>query len=326
MAKTKLHGNRISEGAIETRHLAKGFKLSEEFIEFNMQPHEHKNKSVLDIIVNSIPQTLQKIDLKDVLYTILEVTDARDVNKTLRQTLEGKASAEELDTLIAEINEARRGYATLNDFFTEFQREVENILAQHIGAIGHKDLDSMYAEVRAARGIHQSLKDRLDELAMNTGGGAGGTINITMLTPWSFDYVLEPGKTLIDLSNSYEPGNSTLQVFDGPVLLQAGVDYNEVSPTQIEMLDVFTEPLPLRFIGVGSGRLFEWERRISGNGSIKRIELADSYRPGMRELQVYEDGLLLRENEDYVEVAPHVIEFNEVIPVGSLVTIYKRRN
>lgn len=325
MAKTKIHGNRIGEGSIETRHLAQGFKLSEDYIAFDLMPHQHINKTVLDIIVNSIPQTLQVLDLKDVLYTILEVSDSRDVNKTLKQTLDGKASKEESDSILSEITEARRGFQTLSDFFIEFEKDINSTLAKHIGAISHADLDNMYSEIKAARGLYDSLGDRMNNYAVGPGIG-GGDVNIVSLTPWSFDVVLEPGKTIIDLSNSYVMGNSTLQVFDGPVLLQSGVDYKELTPTRIEMVESFDVPLELRVIGVNSGRLFEWERRVSGNGTLSRVELADSYRPGGRELQVYEDGLLLREEEDYEEVSSHVIIFKEPIPVGSLVTIYKRRH
>lgn len=322
MARTKIYGNRIGEASIETKHLSKDFKLSEENIAFNLMPHQHTNKDVLDIIINTIPQTLKLLDLKDVIYTILEVSDARDVNKTLKQTLAGRATKEELEEIILEITEAKKGFQTLGDYLDGFKGDIDNTLAKHIGAIGHHELDNMYAEVRAARGSYDSIGDRFN----NTTGGVGGTVNVISLTPWSFDIVLEPGKTIIDLSNSYVVGNSTLQVFDGPVLLQSSVDYKEVSPTRIEMLDTFDVPLELRIIGVNSGRLFEWERRISGNGVTSRYELADSYRPGGRELQVYEDGLLLREDEDYEETAAHVITFKEPIALGSLVTIYKRRN
>lgn len=325
MGRTTIPGNRIAPGAIENKHLHPDFRVSEENIQFKFDPHEHRNKSVLDIIRNSIPQTLTLLDLKDVLYTILEVSDARDVNKTLRQTLEGKATKEELDVLIQEINEARRGYATLNAFLLQFQADIDQVLANHMGAVSHQDLDAMHAEVRAARGTHMSLKDRIDGLAMN-GTGTGGTVSINMLTPWSMSFVLERGLTIVDLTNTYTPGNTTLQVFEGPVLLQAGVDYIENSPTQIEFVSAFEEDVHIRIIGTNTGRLFEWERRISGNNALSRVELLDSYRPGERELMIYEDGLLLREVEDYEETSPHVITFKQPIQTGSLVTIYKRRN
>ena len=323
LGKTKIHGNRIAEGSISNKHLAPDFAISEENIKFNMMPHKHINKTALDIIQNSIPQTLTTIDLKDVFYTILEVTDARDVNKTLRQTLQGRVSQEEFNKLMAEIDEARRGYPDLNSFITQLLSDIDAELASHMGAIEHKDLDAMYAEVKAARGTFTSLKDRLDAGGNGTGGGS---MDVHMLTPWVTDVTLEAGKTIVELTNTYIPGNSTLQVFEGPLLMQANVDYIELSPTQIEFLEAFEEPVSLRIIGVNTGRLFEWERRVSGDGTAQRIELLDSYRPGCRELQVYEDGVLLREEDDYVESSPHVIVFKQPIPVNSLVTIYKRRN
>lgn len=327
MARTTVPGNRIAEGAIENKHLHPDFKISEENIQFKLDPHEHKNKSVLDVLRNSIPQTLTLLDLKDVMYTILEVSDARDVNKTLRQTLDGKATVDEINLLVDEITEARRGFASLNEFFVELERELDQTIADHMGAISHQELDAIYSEVRAARGIHTSLKDRLDDMAMNGGGGGtGGPTTIHMLTPWVMDYDLEAGKTLVPLINSYTPGNSTLQVFEGPILLQADIDYIEKSPTEIELIEAFDVDVKLRIIGVNTGRLFEWERRISGNGAITRVDLADSYRPGHRELLIYEDGILLREDEDYVELSPNSLRFNIAIPTGSTVTIYKRRN
>lgn len=326
MARTTVPGSRIGEGSIENRHLSRNFKISEDNIEFRYEQHEHKNLPVLSVLSNSIPQTLTALDLKDVLYTIIEVSDAREVNKTLRQTLDGKATVEEINDLVREINEAKRGYSTLNEFFVQFEYDINVILNNHMGAITHRDLDSMYSEVKAARGIYVSLKERLDDITANGGGAGGGAISINMLTPWSFDMELAPGMTIVELPNSYEPGNSTLQVFDGPLLLSADVDYKETSPTKITFLKAYEESLDLRVIGVNSGRLFEWERRVLGNGVFTRIDLPDSYRPGFRELQVYEDGLLLREDEDYTEVAPHVLEMKQAIPSGSILTIYKRRN
>lgn len=326
MGRTTIPGNRIGVGSIENKHLHPNFKISEENIQFKYNPHEHANKSVLDIIKNSIPQTLTLLDLKDVLYTILEVSDARDVNKTLRQTLESKATTEELDVLLQELNEARRGYSSLNAFLIQFQADIDQVLANHMGAVPHQDLDAMHAEVKAARGTYLSLKDRIDDMAANGTGTGGGSVSINVLTPWSMSFVLRKGLTIVDLTNTYTPGNTTLQVFEGPLLLQAGIDYLERSPSQIEFVEAFEEDVHIRIVGVNTGRLFEWERRISGNGSLTRIELLDSYRPNERELMVYEDGLLLREEEDYEETSPHVITFKTPIPTGSLVTIYKRRN
>lgn len=328
MARTTIPGNRISSGSIKNEHLHPDFKIAEENIQFKFEPHEHANRAALDIIRNSIAQTLTTLDLKDVMYTILEVTDARDINKTLRQTLDGKATVGEINTLTEEVVIARRGYSTLNEFFVELERGLEQTIADHKGAIPHQELDAIYSEIRASRGIHDSLKDRLDSITSGggIGTGTGGTVNINMLTPWVMDYELEAGKTIVPLTNSYTPGNSTLQVFEGPILLQSSIDYIEKSPTEIELIEAFKENVKLRIIGVNSGRLFEWERRVSGNGSVSRIDLADSYRPGQRELLIYEDGILLREEEDYVELSPNSLRFNVAIPTGSTVTIYKRRN
>lgn len=323
MAKTKIYGNRIGDGSIENKHLSKDLKIPESNIAFNLLPHNHDNKSVLDIIRNSIPKTLTELDLKDVMYSIIEVSDARDVNKTLRQTINSRASLYQVEDIENELEEARRGYPTLSQSMESVEYDIKKELSKHIGSVSHKELDSIYSEIRAARGVYISLKDRLDGLPAT---GGGGNVSIISLTPWTFDMVLEQGKTVIELPNSYVLGNSTLQVFDGPVLLQSEVDYKELTPTKIEMMDSFDIPLHLRIIGVNSGRLFEWERRISGDDVTSKIELQDSYRPGGRELQVYEDGLLLREEEDYEEMSPHIILFKNPIPLGSLVTIYKRRN
>lgn len=326
MARTTIPGNRLANGSIENRHLHPDFRISEDNIKFKYDPHEHKNKStVLDILVNSIPQTLTTLDLKDILYTILEVSDAREANKTLKQTINSRASDVDVQRIVDELTEAKRGFATLNEFLLELELSIEKILANHMGAISHKDLDAMYSEVRAARDSYTSLKDRLDDIAANGGNGTGGTVNVNMLTPWNFQTTLPAGKTIVTLTNTYEPGNTTMQVFEGPILLQAGIDYEEKSPTEIEFCTPFDEDVEIRCVGVNTGRLFEWERRVLGDGFTKKIELTDSYRPGLRELMVYEDGLLLREDEDYVETSNHIITFNTAIEVGSTVTIYKRR-
>ena len=322
MSKTQIGSGRIQNGSIELKHLSPGLKLNESYIDFEIRPHDHKNKKAIDILTNSTPESVSTLDLADVATAILEVVNARDTNNTLRETILARALKADVDDLLLQFDEAKQGYPTLAEYIEEVKMDATRELLRHSGAISHKQLDSMYQEVVAARGDCDTLTDRLSNVGTGTGDGE---IIINSLTPWVFDYTLKAGETKVELPNTYSPAKSALQVFEGPLLLLSQVDYLEDSPSTITFINAFDTDVELRIIGVNTGRLFEWEYRFLGDGEEEMIKLNSSYRPNFKELQVYEDGLLLREDDDYIEVSEHMIRFVQPICLGSTISIYKRR-
>jgi hypothetical protein len=323
-SRTKIGGNRIADKTIRTAHLADDFIIPERMVLLEHPTHAHPNKSVLDIIKNSNPELVKIIDLKDILLTITEVAEAREQGKTLANTIAGKAPKDVVDSFTKEVQEARGDFASLSEALRVVITEAQQIIDAHAGVKSHQELDLLYAEIQSARGIYESLGSRLDNIL---GGGGSGNTNVSMITPWTFRVTLTAGQTVIDLPNSYTVGANNLQVFEGPTLLYPGSDndYVETSPTQITLNYELPEGTELYITGTGSGRLFEWVLYMISEDNQMEINFIDTYRPGERDLMIYEDGLLLQPGNDYEEVDDRTVRMTIPFAAQSNIAVFKRR-
>lgn len=332
MSKTQIDGNRIADQAIESKHLKAELGIPETQLKLNFPTHNHENKSVLDMIVNTSPTLVKQMDLKDIMLTILQVSDAREQGLTLKNTLELKANESDLDKIETEIESARGNRASLGEAINSALSAVDTKISKHAGVISHKELDVMYQEIVNARGDQVTLDDRLDSIQSeisntSSGQGSAGNVTIEALTPWSASLTLANGQTLITVPNPYSVGGNSLQVFDGPMLLIPGSDndYVETSNTSITLNYNADEGSILRIIGINSGSLFQWIYRIKSEEGQSNITIEASYKTGNDELLVYEDGLLLQSGADYVESHNNQITMNYPLLDNSIITICKRR-
>jgi hypothetical protein len=326
-SRTKIGGNRISEKSIHTVHLADDFIIPEKMVELTHPTHAHPNKAALDIIKNTNPDIAKYVDLKDVVLTIMEVSEARAQGKTLANTLDAFADKISVDSLTKEVVDARGEYSSLSDALRIVITEAQNIIDAHAGLRSHQELDKLYTEVESARGGYDTLGARLADILGGPGGGTGGTVNVTMLTPWTFRVTVAADQTVIDLPNTYTVGTNNLQVFEGPILLYPGDtnDYKETSSSQITLNYEIPEGTELTIIGVNAGRMFEWVMYSISTAEQSEINFIDTYRPGERELMVYEDGLLLQPGNDYEEVSGYKIRMVIPFKAHSNIAVFKRR-
>lgn len=332
MSKTQIDGNRIADQAIEARHLKAGLGIPETQLKLNFPTHNHENKSVLDIIINTSPTLVKQMDLKDIMLAILQISDARQEGLTLKDTLALKANESDLSTVVSEIKDARGNRASLSEAISSVLSSVDTKISEHAGAISHKQLDEIYAEVVNARGDHLNLNDRLDSMQASINNsssstGTGGNVNLQALTPWNALITLTEGETSVTVPNPYEVGGNSLQVFDGPILLVPGSDkdYVEASNTSITLNYNPEAGSILRLVGSNSGSLFQWVYRIKSEEGQTAINLQASYKTNNDELMVYEDGLLLQNTLDYVETHENQITMNYPLLENSIITICKRR-
>lgn len=327
MGRTQIGGNRIAPKSIKTQHLADDFVIPEKQLVLNNPTHPHSNKEALDIIINSNPATIKSIDIKDIVLMINEVVDARDAGKTLKNTIAAKINFDYIEPYLNEIDLARGSYADLDEALRVVVTKAQDAVNSHKGIIAHSDLDIMYNEVKDARGIYSTLKERFESIGAGGGTGGTGTVDVTMLTPWDYVITLTAGQRDIDLPNSYVLGLNSLQVFEGPILLYAGTDndYVEVSPTQIKLNYDVPDGTTLKISGVGAGRLFEWVFYIISVEGQNKITFLDTYRPGMRELEIFEDGMLLSPGIDYTETDNKTVTLIQPFKSQSNIAIFKRR-
>lgn len=326
MGRTKLGGNRIADKSIGNNHIKDDFKLPESFLELNHPTHGHENKSAIDIIKNSNPSLVKSIDLKDIALAIIQVADARKSGLTLKNTIESKVDIEDFEVIVKAIDDAKAGNGTLKETLEKIAINLDDKLNHHIGLISHKELDDIYNEVSNARGVYTSLRERID--AAGT-GSAGGTVtgNIVAMTPWTCTIALAKDQTEIDVPNAFIPGNNSLMVYDENMLLMPGVDndYVEVSNNKIKLNYTLDEGTVIRMVGTNTGRLFDWCIRVKSSKDQMQINTVYDYTPKNNDLMVYEDGILLQENIDFIEVDNKTIRFTEALPGECNITICKRR-
>ena len=327
MGRTQIGGNRISPKSIETSHLSDDFVIPEKQLVLEYPTHGHTNKEVIDIFTNSNPATVTVLDVKDIVLAINEVVDARDAGKTLKNTLADKVNHNEIDNYLDEIDTARGSYSSLDEALRVIITNAQDIINGHKGIISHSELDEMYNEVRSARGIYETLNERLNSIGSGGGTGNNGNVDVSILTPWDYVVTLTDGQRDIELPNTYIVGANNIQVFEGPILLYEGADndYIEISPTEIQLNYDIPDGTTLKISGVGSGRLFEWVYYTISTDGQDTIKFLDTYRPDMRELEIFEDGMLLAPNTDYVETDSRSVRLVQPFKSQSNIAIFKRR-
>lgn len=331
MSQTKLSGRRIKNKTISIDHLTEDFVLSEDKLKLMYPTHNHVNKEILDLIRYSGSSSL--IDLKDMETIILEVVTARREGRSLGGTIDLKVDKTVYDLLNNEVKEARGNYTTLYEAIRSYGALVESKLDNHFGATGHALLDKMYSDYVASKNGMISLKDRLDNMEANIGGsgsGSGGNININLLRQWSHTHIIQADENnnpilSFTIPYAFNPNSNNIEVFEGPLRMLKGVDYEELDNNTI----VFKYDLPvgsnIYIRGISKSAYCEWEQHFRSTENQEYFNLSGSYEQGLRQLEVYESGLLMTIGVDYTEVNSKSIKFLYKLPVNSIVTIVKRR-
>lgn len=321
MAKTKLGGNQIKDFAIALKHLAKDIKIPEEMLLLNHATHEHDNKAALDVFTNTTKSDKQ-IDVSEILKVILEVVNARDASLTLEQTINARALKTDMDAVINQIKEFNGNNPTMAATYTALTNAMNNLIEKHSGLITHKDLDSMYQEVVNARGIYATLSDRF-----NNTTSSGGTVVQSTSDIWRAKRIIKKGEDTITTPNSYSVGTNGLFVYEGPLLLSPGDgnDYLEVDNNTIKLLEPVEDDTEFTFTGVSKGGIYDWCVRIKSIQDQTDFNTMYRYEPGLDQLIIYLDGMLMQINEDYHEINNYSIRMTDPIEQGSVITIMKRR-
>lgn len=336
MARTQIGGNRIANKSIGNEHLRDDLQIPESNINLKYASHNHENKSVLDIIKNSNTALVKELDLKDVVLTILQVSEARLAGKTLKNTIDDKGDKSILDDIVSQVNDAKGTDLTLKDAFDNLKLSLDDKINAHAGIISHTQLDQLYNDISNAKGDFTTLTDKIQEIsnALVSGGSAGGsggsgspTINVQALTTWDANITLHPGEHDIILPNPYIVGDGSIVVHEGALVLTPGndVDYVEVDSNTIRLNYDLTEDTTFRIIGTNSGRLFEWIYRLKSTKDQEIIDTMFNFTNAFDDLIVYEDGMLLVPDTDYIELSNHEIKLIQKLEVESNITICKRR-
>lgn len=144
-------------------------------------------------------------------------------------------------------------------------------------------------------------------------------------TTWHHVHIASAGQTVIDLPEAYIPGANMIMVHCGGLLQSLGdyLDYTEVNEHQIKFnyqLDAGDEIK----VTVTTG-LYNWSETFIALRGQKKINLTHPYIVGRNDILVYDSGILLSSNEDYIEVNGRMIEFTEPPHEGSTVVVYKRK-
>lgn len=330
MSKTQITGKRIRDNTILLKHLSPDLMLSESYLNLDYPTHDHSlNKSVLDKIRYS--GTKEIVNLKDIDDLMLEIISARRFGNNLGGTIDLKADKAVVDELKQEILEAGEDGESISTVINNFKTNINSQINDHKGTVTHNQLDSMHSDYQASKNGENSLNDRLTNMESLIGSGDGsGTMTINTLNQWTHFHTVSDDGTgnpvnTFTIPFDFVPNSNTIQIFEGPILLRNSVDYLELESNQIEIISDNFIGNELRIIGTSTFSLWTWHETIELELNQAIVNLTNSYNPNQGEILVYEDGLLLRKDVDYIEKSNYEIELLEILPANSIIEVFKRR-
>lgn len=142
---------------------------------------------------------------------------------------------------------------------------------------------------------------------------------------WAHKVIATQGQREIQLPEAYIPGANMLQVFADGMLQGQGdiLDYVEVDEQSIRFNYDLNENETIMITCITG--LYNWsETYIALRGQTQFI-LSNPYVVGRNDILVYENGILLQPDNDYIEVNGRTLKFIEAPYEGSTVIVYKRR-
>lgn len=143
---------------------------------------------------------------------------------------------------------------------------------------------------------------------INLGGGGGGATFAPALYERQIAFAGQNNFFLA--TGSYVPGNNSLMIYRNGKLLDVGLAYIEINPTQIQLDgsvaeagDIFVFIVPRGDPALGHAPVFH-ETQIVNAGLIDLDITVGFYTPGSNSLWVYRNGKFLVPELDYFEVNP----------------------
>lgn len=172
------------------------------------------------------------------------------------------------------------------------------------------EITDIKTEVTDARAEFPTLKERLDYIMKNAGGGgAGGGSGVGSFIREST--AAQEGQVEFTLSHSYTPGGESLLVFRNGILQNHGYDYTEIDGKRVQITRPASEGEVFLFLiaqGGGGGSVVHFEE-IEPPAGTTILTLSKPY--GERDhLFLYRNGVLLSAgaDRDYIELDGQQIE------------------
>ena len=100
-------------------------------------------------------------------------------------------------------------------------------------------------------------------------------------------------------------------------------DYIELNDKEIEFNYELDQGELVSVVCVAA--LYNWSERFISLKDQVIYELQNVYYTGRDDILVYENGIQLTAGDDYLEISNRAIELLEAPPVGSKITVLKRR-
>lgn len=190
--------------------------------------------------------------------------------------------------------------------------------------IDYKEIDLNTIELTKDYDIN--TKVILRQEAMGTPGEIIYKDKLYKQKSWKQVFIAEKDNVSQIISHeTFIPKQDMLNVMYQGILLTEGevYDYVEVDENTINLnFELYKdEKIVLECIYETS----DFKIKYITNGVSNIINLDKLYNPNCNELLVYENGILLEVEEDYIELSCNKIKFIETSPIGSVITIIRRR-
>lgn len=143
---------------------------------------------------------------------------------------------------------------------------------------------------------------------------------------WSFKKIIDEPISVINLENPYIPKSSNIEVYLNGLLQFEGAeaDYEEINPNEIKFNFDLDNGDVVRVSSLVNASMWT-ERFVVNSKLLSVVELSNPYVVGKEDLNVFENGILLQPEEDYIEISPTAIQFIEPSVFGSKIIIRRRK-
>lgn len=142
---------------------------------------------------------------------------------------------------------------------------------------------------------------------------------------WKVNLKAVEGQTVFEIGEVFIPGANMIHVTVNGLSQWEGkdFDYLEISDRAIEFNEPLLEDEVVSVICIS--QIYNWSEKFVSLQDQSVFGLQNIYYTGRDDIVVYENGLQLQCGPDYEEISNKAIKLTEVPPIGSRVTVFKRR-
>lgn len=142
---------------------------------------------------------------------------------------------------------------------------------------------------------------------------------------WKIDFTATQDQQTFLLNETFIPGTNMINITVNGLLQWIGDDFDYIEVDDKTIKFNYTLDAGEKVSVTCIAALFNWREHFVSLTGQTVFELTNVYYTGRNDIVVYENGIQLEVDDDYLEISNKSIKFTEPSPQGSKITVFKRR-